>query len=141
MWQDTSLVWTQSSLEANIRMNIYLHMTYTWVNMSCFKIQQTSGGSQLPLQAYVLKQEVTVVVPSYNDKITTKEGVTYRKTQSHLKPYSPQCKKSEDEHYTSQSSDMQTVKSNCMQYKTADNPMQSYSRPKRDIKTQVKLDL
>ena len=42
-------------------------------------------------------------------KITTKEGVTYRKTQSHLKLYNPQNKKTEDEHYKSQSSDVQTV--------------------------------
>ena len=33
---------------------------------------------------------------SYN--ITTRGGVTYRKTQDHLKPYSPRSKKSEDEH-------------------------------------------
>ena len=31
-------------------------------------------------------------------KITTKESVTYRETQAHLKPYSPQNKKSEDKH-------------------------------------------
>ena len=74
-------------------------------------------------------------------KIKTKEGVTYRKTQSHLKPYDPQRKKSEDEHYKSQSSNMQTVKSYHKQYKTADNPKQSYLRPKRDIKPPVKLDL
>ena len=30
--------------------------------------------------------------------VTTKEGVQYRKTQAHLKPYQPQGKKSEDEH-------------------------------------------
>ena len=41
------------------------------------------------------------------------EGVTYRKTQAHLKPYTPQHKKSEDEHCLSQSSNIQTVKSNC----------------------------
>ena len=74
-------------------------------------------------------------------KITTKEGVTYRKTQSHLKPYDPQSRESKDEHYKSQSSDMQTVKSYQKQYKTADNPIQSYSRPKRDIRLPVKLDL
>ena len=33
---------------------------------------------------------------SYN--ITTKEGVTYRKTQAHLMPYQPQSKKLEDKH-------------------------------------------
>ena len=31
---------------------------------------------------------------SYN--ITTRDGVTYRKTQACLKPYQPQCKKTED---------------------------------------------
>ena len=56
--QCTILVLTQNSLEANARMNIYLHMTYTWVSMSCKKFQQTSGGSQLPLHASVLNQEV-----------------------------------------------------------------------------------
>ena len=74
---------------------------------------------------------------SYN--ITTKEGVT--QTQSYLKPYNPQHKKSEDKHYTSQSSNMQTAKSDHKQYKIADNPIQSYSRPKRDIKPPIKLDL
>ena len=49
-------------------------------------------------------------------KITNKEGVTYRDTQSHLKPYNPQCKRSEDEHYTLQYSDMWTVKSYHKQY-------------------------
>ena len=31
-------------------------------------------------------------------KITTRNDVTYRKTQAHLKTYQPQCKKTEDEH-------------------------------------------
>ena len=74
-------------------------------------------------------------------KITTKEGVTYRKTQAHLKLYSPQNKKSEDEHCLSQPSNMLTIKSNCKQHNTADIQAQSYSRPKRDIKPPVKLDL
>ena len=74
-------------------------------------------------------------------KIITKEGVTYRKTQSHLKPYDSQSKKSEDEHYELQSRNMQTLNFFCKQYKTADNLIQSYWRPKRDIKPPVKLDL
>ena len=48
---------------------------------------------------------------SYN--ITTRHGVTYRKTQAHWKPYQPQCKKTEDEH---SDSDMQTLKANCKQF-------------------------
>ena len=37
---------------------------------------------------------------SYN--IITRDGVTNRKTQAHLKPYTPQDKKFEDEHLVSQ---------------------------------------
>ena len=79
----------------------------------------------------------TIIKSIYSEprsyKIKTKQGVTYRKTQSHLKPYDPQSKKIEDEHYISQSYHKQ--------YKTADNLMQSYSRPKRGIKPPDKLDL
>ena len=38
-------------------------------------------------------------------KMTTRDDVTYRKTQAHLKPYLPQCKKT-DEH---SDNDMQTI--------------------------------
>ena len=41
--------------------------------------------------------------------ITTKEGVQYRKTQAHLKPYHLQDKKVENE-LVSQNNHMQTVK-------------------------------
>ena len=76
---------------------------------------------------------------SYN--ITTREGVTYRKTQDDLKPYQPQCTKSEDEH---SENDMQTLKANHKQFdnmKSKNNQVHSHSRPKRDIKPPVKLDL
>ena len=76
---------------------------------------------------------------SYN--ITTREGVTYRKTQAHLKPYQPQSKKSEGECSDVQSSHMQRLKDNCKQFDSMNNQVQSYSRPKRDIKPQVKPDL
>ena len=68
-----------------------------------------------------------------NYRITTREGITYSKTQVHLKSYQPQSKKSEDEHCPSQTTDMWTVKSNCKMLKCKNNPGQSYSRPKRDI--------
>ena len=49
---------------------------------------------------------------SYN--ITTRDGITYRKTQAHLKPYTPKGKKLKAKHSMSQlmvqSNDMQTVK-------------------------------
>ena len=59
MQQGNNLVWTQRRLEADTRMNIYPHMTYTWVKMLCSKTQHASGGFQLPLQAYVQNQQVT----------------------------------------------------------------------------------
>ena len=79
---------------------------------------------------------------SYN--ITTREGVTNRKTQVHLKPYQPESNKSEGEHSDVQSSDMQTLKTNCRQFESFENKnnqVQPYSRPKRDIKPPVKLKL
>ena len=82
---------------------------------------------------------------SYN--ITTRDGIIYRKTQTHLKPYTQQGKKFEVEHSVlqpiAQSNDMQTVKQpkHKKSYKV-NNQAQSYtSRPKTDIKPPVKLDL
>ena len=43
---------------------------------------------------------------SYN--ITTREGVTYRKRQAHLKPYQPQCMKTEDEHSDNENADLKS---------------------------------
>ena len=74
-------------------------------------------------------------------KITTKEDVAYGQTQAHLKPYSLQNKKSEDEHFLLQSSNMWTDKSNHKKFNAVNNQIQSYSRPKRDIRPPVKLDL
>ena len=71
--------------------------------------------------------------------ITTREGVTYRKTQAHLKPYQPQSKKSEDEHSVIQSSDKWTLKADCRQFDSMKNQVQSYSGPKRYIKPQLNL--
>ena len=65
----------------------------------------------------------------------------YRKTQSHLKPYQPQCKKTEDEHFDN---DMQTLKASCKQFDSItskNNQVQSHSRPNRDTKPPVNLDL
>ena len=68
--------------------------------------------------------------------ITTKDGIQYRKTQAHLKPYQPQGKKNEDEHLL-QTNHMGTVKP--LQSQKIDNLAQS--RPKRDMKPPIKLDL
>ena len=76
---------------------------------------------------------------SYNT--TTRYGVTYRKTQTHLKSYHLQGKKTEDEH---SDSDMQTLNVGHKQFdniKSKNNQVQSHSRLKRDIKPSIKLDL
>ena len=99
-----------------------------------FQDTTTSSGFQLLLQACVQKQEVTRL-------LQRKVSHTERKTQAHLKPYSPKAKKSADEHCLSQSSNMQMVKFNHKKFNKANNQVQSYSRPMRDIKLQVKLDL
>ena len=69
--------------------------------------------------------------------ITTKEGVQYRKTQAHLKPYHLQDKRVENE-ITSQNDHMWTVKTWNSKHNT-DNIAQS--RPKRDIRHPIKLYL
>ena len=73
--------------------------------------------------------------------MTTRDGVTYRKTKAHLKSYQPQCKKTEDEY---SDSDMQTLKANHKQFdniKSKNNQEQYHSRPKKDIKPSIILDL
>ena len=83
----------------------------------------------------------TLCVQPRGNNITTREGVTYRKTQAHLKPYQPQGQKTEDKH---SDKDMQTLKANCKEFdnvKSKNNQVQPHSRPKRDIKPPVKLDL
>ena len=70
--------------------------------------------------------------------ITTKEGIQYRKTPANLKPYQPKGKKSKDEHLL-QSNHMQPVKKENKKPHIIDHLVQS--RPKRDIKPPIKLDL
>ena len=71
-------------------------------------------------------------------KIMTRDGVIYRKTQVHLKPYRPQSKQEEDEHSIPKKCDMQTEQSKCL---TQNSGNLVQSRPKKDIKPPVRLDL
>ena len=121
------------------------------------KLRNVSKNEHLPSHDLHIKQEVMyqdatrkwwhpatvtslcVQPRSYN--ITTREGVTYRKTQVYSKSYQPQRKKCEDEHSLLQSSDKWTFKSDHKKFNTVDNQVQSYSRPTRDTKPPVKLDL
>ena len=79
--------------------------------------------------------------------IATRESVAYRKTQVHLKPYSPQKEKLEVKHSVlqpmTQSNDMWIVKQpECKRSYKVNNHVQSYNtRPKRDMKPPFRLDL
>ena len=80
-------------------------------------------------------------------KMKTSDGVVYRKMQAHLKPYTPQDKKSQAVQCVSppivQSNYMQPVKQSVhKKLSQANNQLQVHtSRPKRDTKPPVKLDL
>ena len=74
---------------------------------------------------------------SYN--ITTREGVTYRKTQADLKPYQVQSKKSEDEHSGVQSSDMWILKANCMQCDNKSNQVNLFLDQRKTLIPQLNL--
>ena len=79
-------------------------------------------------------------------KMLTRDGIVYRKTQSHLKPFTPQNKNSQSSKCVSstmaQSNHMQPVKTESKRKLQVNNQMEvKTSRPKRDTKPQVKLDL
>ena len=118
--------------------------------LDCKHLRTQSKNEQVPLHDLHLDQVVMYQDP--NDKrwypatitrlcqeprsylITTKQGVQYRKTQAYLKPYHPQ---GEDELLT-QEKHKQTVP--CVQNKPSATNL-AQSRPKRDIKPSIKLDL
>ena len=68
-------------------------------------------------------------------KVITRDGVTYRKTQAHLKPYRPQSKQHEAGHSISKKCNMQTVRSECKTNKS-DN-----LDPRGTLIPPVRLDL
>ena len=79
-------------------------------------------------------------------KLTTRGGITYRKRQAHLKPYTPQNRMSQSTQCVSplmaQSNYMWPVKQSKHKKSQVNNQMQvQTSRPKRDTKPPVKLDL
>ena len=110
--------------------------------LDCKHLRTQCKNEQAPLHDLHLDQAVMYQDP--NDKrlckeprsylITTKQGVQYRKTQAHLKPYHPQ---GENELLT-QERHKQTVP--CVQKKPSATNL-AQSRPKRDIKPPNRLDL
>ena len=75
-------------------------------------------------------------------KILTRDGIVYRKTQSHLKPFTPQNKMSQSTQCVAsplaQSNHMQLVKTESKKKSQVNNQMEvQTNRPKRD----TKLDL
>ena len=69
-------------------------------------------------------------------QVTTKDGVTYKKMQSHLKLYRPENKQDQD---TAQKHHMRTLTNKCK--KDASNDNLAQSRTRRHIKPPVKLNL
>ena len=97
MWQENNLVWTQNKLEANEHLPLHdLHIDQDVM------FQDTTSKRWFPTTV------TSLCLQPRSYMITTKEGVTYRKTQAHLKPYRLQNKKCKDEHSLVQSCYMQT---------------------------------
>ena len=79
-------------------------------------------------------------------KITTRDGITYRKMQAHLNPFTPQNKNLQSNQCVpppmAQSHHKWSVKeSEHKKSQVNDNPQVHTSRPKKDTKPPVKLDL
>ena len=70
--------------------------------------------------------------------ITTKQGVQYRKTQAHLKPYQPQDEDEDKDELCNQAKHKRTAQG--AQSQLYDTSLVQ-SRPKRDIKPPNRLDL
>ena len=70
--------------------------------------------------------------------ITTKQGVQYRKTQAHLKPYQPQDEDKDEDELCNQAKHKQAAQG--AQTPVSDTNL-IQSRPKRDIKPPNRLDL
>ena len=68
-------------------------------------------------------------------QVTTKDGVTYRKMQAHLKPFKPENKQEQEV----KKYHMQTLTKNCNK-NTCNNSL-AQSRARRQGKPTVKLDL
>ena len=68
-------------------------------------------------------------------QVTTKDGVTYRKTQAHLKPYKPEDKQEQE----AKKYHMWTLTKNGDKNTCNNNLAQS--RARRQVKPPVKLDL
>ena len=118
--------------------------------LDCKHLRTQCKNEQAPLHDLHLDQAVMYQDP--NDKrwypatitrlcqeprsylITTKQGVQYRKTQAHLKPYHPQG----ENELLIQEKHKQTVP--CVQNKPSATNL-AQSRPKRDIKPPNRLDL
>ena len=109
-------------------------------------------GQSVMYQDSVTKQWHPAVITSLCQEkrsymITNSDGAVYRKTQAHLKYFTPQNKKSQAvpcmSQLMAQSDHMQPVKqSDHKKSSQVNNQLQVHtSRPKRDAKPQVKLDL
>ena len=118
------------------------------------QIRMSSKNQNLPLHELCISQHVMyqdtftkIWYPAVIDslcpeprsyKFKTEDGVLYRKTQAHLKPYKPQNKLCEAKSSQVKKSNMQML-ANEHSVKNSNNLVQS--RPKRCVRMSVKLDL
>ena len=122
--------------------------------LDCEQLRNKSKNEQVPSHDLHLNQAVMYQDPS--DKrwypatitrlcqeprsysITTKQGVQYRKTQAHLKPYHPQDEDEDEDELCKQEKHKWTIHS--AQNRLFDTNL-AQSKPKRDIKPPNRLDL
>ena len=93
--------------------------TIKQLGLNCEELRNKYKNEHLPLHDLNIGQDVMFQDPTSKwwftatitslcsqprgHKITTRKGVTYKKTQAHMKPYSPRSKKCQDEHSLVQS--------------------------------------
>ena len=122
--------------------------------LNCEQLRDKSKNEQVPSHDLHLQQ--AVMYQDSNDKrwypatitrlcqeprsylITTKNGVQYRKTQAHLKPYHPQGEDKSEDKLCKQDKHKWTIYS-AQNHLSETNLAQS--KPKRDIKPPNRLDL
>ena len=104
--------------------NTYLPMITTLARMSCVRALSTKDGFLLKSKLSVQSQEVT--------KIETPKGITYRRTQKHLKPFQLYQKVQTKEQHKEQCQKRTLSQLDFMQVLLC---------PKRQIKMPIKLNL
>ena len=111
------------------RINTYLPMTTTLARMSCVRVLSPKRWFPAKIKALCLELQ------SY--QIEMPEGITYRQTQNHLRPFKPYQKTQNNKQYREQSTQSDSAKIQL----TQSDSVNTSQHPKRNIKAPVKLNL